>query len=239
MPSSAQASSGADMPRHVAVIMDGNGRWAKRRRRPRSFGHNAGVRAARSIVKACHRHGVPHLTLFAFSQENWQRPPTEVSLLMQLFVSTLGREIRMLHQNGVRIRFIGERERFPEPLRVQIEEAEQLTASNDGLNLNIAAGYGGRWDIAQAAARLAAEGRTITVESLDSELSTAPRPHPDLLIRTGGEFRISNFMLWQLGYTELYFTDTLWPDFDDAAFDAALQWYAARERRFGRVAETA
>lgn len=235
----ATPSPGEDLPRHVAVIMDGNGRWAKRRHRPRAFGHTAGVRSARSIVKACHRKGIAHLTLFAFSQENWQRPPTEVSLLMQLFASTLQREIRMLHQNSVRIRFIGDRSGFSKTLRKQLDDAERLTEGNAGLNLNIAAGYGGRWDVAQAAATVVADGEAITVEALEARLCMSPRPDPDLLIRTGGEHRLSNFMLWQLSYTELYFTETLWPDFDDAAFDAALAWYCGRDRRFGRVAETA
>ncbi len=229
----------ADLPQHVAVIMDGNGRWAKQRHRPRAFGHRAGVRSARNIVKACHRKGIAHLTLFAFSQENWQRPPAEVGLLMQLFANTLAREIRMLHDNTVRVRFIGDLEGFSAALRKQLDDAERLTAANTGLNLNIAAGYGGRWDIAQAAAAVAADGEDISAEALQARLCMAPRPDPDLLIRTGGEHRLSNFMLWQLSYTELYFIDTLWPDFDAAAFDAALDWYRGRERRFGRVAETA
>jgi len=233
-----QPALSVDVPRHVAVIMDGNGRWAQRRQRPRAFGHAAGVRAARGIVQACHRHGVAHLTLFAFSQENWQRPSTEVGLLMQLFTRTLQREIRALHDNGVRIHFIGDRARFVDALRKQMEAAERNTAANTGLQLYVAAGYGGRWDITQAAARLAANGEPPTVDALDAQLCTSPAPHPDLLIRTGGEHRLSNFMLWQLGYTELYFTDTLWPDFDDASFDAALAWYAGRDRRFGRVAES-
>lgn len=239
MSSTVMPSPDADLPRHVAVIMDGNGRWAKRRHRPRAFGHTAGVRSARSIVKACHRKGIAHLTLFAFSQENWQRPATEVSLLMQLFASTLEREIRMLHRNAVRIRFIGDRGGFSAALRRQLDDAERLTEANTGLNLNIAAGYGGRWDIAQAAAAVAAGGEVITAAALEARLCMSPRPDPDLLIRTGGEHRLSNFMLWQLSYTELYFTETLWPDFDDAAFDAALAWYRARDRRFGRVVETA
>lgn len=186
-------------------------------------------------MECCHRHGVPELTLFAFSQENWQRPATEIGLLMQLFVRTLRRQQRALHDNGVRIRFIGDRQRFDVALVRLMDDAERQTADNAGLRLNVAAGYGGRWDIAQAAARAADEGVTITPEAIEARLSTAPRPHPDLLIRTGGECRLSNFMLWQLGYTELYFTDTLWPDFDEAAFETALAWYASRQRRFGRV----
>lgn len=238
MSASSRSSSIEKLPAHVAVIMDGNGRWAKQRHRPRSFGHNAGVRAARSIVKSCRRHDIPHLSLYAFSQENWQRPATEVNLLMRLLASTLSRELRMLNENGVRIRFIGDRSRFSAALCTQLQEAERLTAGNDALNLNVAAGYGGQWDIAQAAAIAVNNGEAMTPENLESHLCMAPRPDPDLLIRTGGEHRLSNFMLWQLAYTELYFTDTLWPDFDDAAFNAALDWYAARQRRFGRVTES-
>ena len=227
------------VPRHVAVIMDGNGRWAKQRGKARSAGHQAGVRSARRIVRACHRHGVEVLTLFAFSQENWQRPPREVSLLMQLFLRTLDREIRSLHRNGVRLRFIGNHDDFAPELRQRMREAEAVTASNTGLTLVIALGYGGHWDIAQAARRLAEQGRPITEASLEAALVTGDLPPPDLMIRTGGEQRISNFLLWQLAYSELYFCDVLWPDFGDADFDAALAWYAGRERRFGRVPEGA
>lgn len=226
------------IPLHVAAIMDGNGRWATRRHRPRSFGHRAGVRAARRIVEACYRYGIEQLSLFAFSQENWQRPEAEVRLLMQLFNRTLGNQLRSLHENGVRIRFIGDLERFGPSLRQKMREAEIYTANNERLQLNVAAGYGGKWDIAQAAASLAKEGLPITVDQIESRLCTKSSPHPDLLIRTGGEFRLSNFMLWQVDYTELYFTDTLWPDFDDAAFAKALDWYSQRERKFGRVNPT-
>ena len=225
------------VPRHIAVIMDGNGRWAKQRTRPRAFGHRAGVGAARRIVRACHLHGVEVLTVFAFSQENWQRPPTEVSLLMQLFVRTLSREVNSLHKNGVRIRFIGDHGDFPESLTRLMADAEALTAGNTGLTLVVAAGYGGQWDIANAARSLCTEGLAITPESLESRLVLPQLPHPDLLIRTGGEKRLSNFLLWQLAYTELLFIDTLWPDFDDAEFDRALEWYGSRQRRFGRVPE--
>ena len=225
------------IPQHVAVIMDGNGRWAKQRSRPRAFGHQAGVRSARRIVRACHRHGVRALTLFAFSQENWQRPPAEVQLLMTLFVQTLKREIKSLHKNNVRIRFIGDHRDFPESLRELMRDSAALTAANAGLSLTIAAGYGGQWDIAQAASSLCRDGLPITPEAIESRLVTTEVPHPDLLIRTGGEKRLSNFMMWQLAYTELHLVDTLWPDFDDAAFAAALDWYAGRERRFGRVPE--
>jgi undecaprenyl diphosphate synthase len=227
------------LPRHLAVIMDGNGRWAKQRHKARAFGHKSGVRAARRIVRACHRQGIEVLTLFAFSQENWQRPPLEVRLLMELFLRTLGREIDSLHQNGVRIRFIGDHADFPASLCEMMREATARTAANRGLTLVVAAGYGGQWDIAQAARRLCAEGRPITPANLEAQLVNADLPHPDLLIRTGGEKRISNFLLWQLAYSELYFSEVLWPDFDDAELEQALHWYAGRERRFGRVPESA
>lgn len=227
------------MPSHVAAIMDGNGRWARRRHRPRSFGHRAGVRAARGIVEACYQHGIEQLTLFAFSQENWYRPEAEIRLLVQLFMRTLQSQLRSLQKNGVRVRFIGDLDRFDPALRQKMREAEINTVGNERLLLNVAAGYGGQWDIAQAAQSLASEGSPITIEGIESRLCTAPSPHPDLLIRTGGEYRLSNFMLWQLDYTELYFTDTLWPDFDDAAFEKALDWYSRRERRFGRVSPVA
>lgn len=225
----------APVPAHVAVIMDGNGRWAERRGQPRAMGHRAGVRAARRLLRAAAHGGVAHLTVFAFSQENWNRPEHEVGLLMQLFVRTLGRETESLHRNGVRLRFIGEHAAFPALLREQMDRASALTAHNTGLNVTVAAGYGGQWDIAQAAQALADRQQPITTEALQAHLQTAGTPMPDLLIRTGGERRISNFLLWQLAYTELYFTDLLWPDFDEAAFAEALRWYASRERRFGRV----
>jgi undecaprenyl diphosphate synthase len=238
---SQQAPSPRDpeVPRHVAVIMDGNGRWAQARGRARTFGHRAGLRAARKIVRAAGRAGVEVLTLFAFSQENWKRPETEVSLLMQLFVSTLSREMNSLHKNNVRVRFIGEHGDFAPELREEMRRAQALTRDNTGMQLLVAVGYGGQWDIVQAAQRLAASGRPITVETLEAELVTEEIPPPDLLIRTGGESRISNFLLWQLAYTELYFSPILWPDFDDDAFAGALAWYAGRERRFGRVPEAA
>ncbi len=225
------------IPAHVAVIMDGNGRWARQRLRPRAFGHQAGVKAARRIVRACHQHGVKALTLFAFSQENWQRPPLEVTLLMRLFVRTLSREINSLHKNGVRIRFIGDHRDFAPELRALMADAAALTEANTGLTLVVAAGYGGQWDIAQAAASLCRDGLPITPQSIESRLAVADLPHPDLLIRTGGEKRLSNFLMWQLAYTELHLVDTLWPDFDESAFSEALAWYAGRERRFGRVPE--
>lgn len=225
------------IPAHVAVIMDGNGRWARQRLRPRAFGHQAGVKSARRIVRACHKQGVKALTLFAFSQENWQRPPLEVTLLMSLFVRTLSREINSLHKNGVRIRFIGDHGDFPPELRKLMADAEALTLNNTDLTLVVAAGYGGQWDIAQAASSLCRDGLPITPQAIESRLAVADLPHPDLLIRTGGEKRLSNFLMWQLAYTELHLVDTLWPDFDEAAFSEALAWYAGRERRFGRVPE--
>ena len=230
-------SLAARIPRHVAVIMDGNGRWAKQRLQPRAFGHQAGVRSARRIVRACYERGVEVLTLFAFSQENWQRPLTEVELLIRLFVQTLKREIKSLHKNRVRIRFIGNHHDFPEALRTMMADGEALTAANEGLTLVVAVGYGGQWDIAQAAQSLCRDGLAITPEAIEARLAAADLPHPDLLIRTGGEKRLSNFLMWQLAYTELYLVETLWPDFDATAFDGALAWYAGRQRRFGRVPE--
>lgn len=227
------------VPSHVAIIMDGNGRWASQRGEPRAFGHRAGVRAARRAVRCAHRHGVKFLTVFAFSQENWRRPASEVSLLMQLFIRTLAREMNSLHKNGVRMRFIGDHTEFSAPLRAEMRRAVELTRNNTGLTLVVAVGYGGQWDIVQSARRLVERGEPITAEGIESGLDTAGLPSPDLLIRTGGEKRISNFLLWQLAYTELYFCDTLWPDFGDVAFGEALAWYGSRERRFGRVPESA
>jgi undecaprenyl diphosphate synthase len=231
-------------PRHVAVIMDGNGRWASRRAMPRHVGHRAGVKAVRAVVEGCARRGVEALTLFAFSSENWGRPADEVSRLMQLFVEAMDREINQLHANGIRVRFIGDLATLEPGLRELITKAETLTASNPNLALYIALSYGGRWDIAQAARRLAERVRAGALEpegvdeqALDAELALHGAPEPDLFIRTGGEQRISNFLLWQLAYTELYFTPTLWPDFDESALDAAIASYRARERRFGRTSE--
>lgn len=195
------------------------------------------MKSARRIVRASHKAGVKALTLFAFSQENWQRPPTEVSLLMGLFVRTLSREIASLHKNGVRIRFIGDHGDFPAELRKLMTDAERLTEANPGLHLVIAVGYGGQWDIAQAASSLCRDGLPITPAAIESRLVVADLPHPDLLIRTGGEKRLSNFLIWQLAYTELHLVDTLWPDFDESAFSEALSWYASRDRRYGRVPE--
>jgi undecaprenyl diphosphate synthase len=231
-----------DVPRHVAIIMDGNGRWARQRHLPRFAGHKRGVEAVRGIVKACAARGVGFLTLFAFSSENWRRPPDEVALLMQLFLGALENEVQKLHRNGIRLKLIGERAPFDPRIRSLIAEGEALTAGNTGLTLTIAANYGGRWDILQALSRLAAEqpealARGIGEEELSPYLSTSYAPEPDLFIRTGGERRASNFLLWQMAYTELYFTDTLWPDFDAAALEEAFASYRSRERRFGRTSE--
>jgi undecaprenyl diphosphate synthase len=230
------------VPRHVAIIMDGNGRWAASRGEPRNCGHRAGARAAREVVEAAHRMGVEVLTLFAFSSENWHRPTAEVRVLMDLFMRTIREETPELRDNGVRLRFIGERSHFPEALRRHMERAEASTAGNDGLRLLIAVDYGGRWDILRAARRLAAEvaEERLAPEDIDEDrfsntLSLAGYSAPDLFIRTGGERRLSNFLLWDLAYTEMYFSDVLWPDFDADAFADAVAWFAGRERRFGRV----
>ncbi|MCB1959881.1 MAG: di-trans,poly-cis-decaprenylcistransferase [Rhodocyclaceae bacterium] len=231
----------ASVPRHLAIIMDGNGRWARKRFLPRVAGHSRGVEVVRSTIKLCIERGIRYLTLFAFSSENWRRPPEEVSFLMQLFVRSLQKEIERMHENGIRFRVIGDLSRFDDTLTRMIREAEALTENNTALDLTIAANYGGRWDILQAANQLLAAGEVedgeITEAALTPYLSMAYAPEPDLFIRTGGETRISNFLLWQLAYTELYFTDTLWPDFDEPAFDAALTSYGGRERRFGRTSE--
>ena len=230
------------VPRHVAIILDGNGRWAKRRRLPRFAGHKRGVEAVRRIVRACAERGVGYLTLFAFSSENWRRPADEVALLMQLFLAALTREVRKLHRNDIRLKVIGDTTRFDPKIRALVEAGERLTAGNDGLTLTIAANYGGRWDILQALARLAREHPAAVQAGLGEAqiapyLSMAYAPEPDLFIRTGGEQRVSNFLLWQLAYTELYFTDQLWPDFDAEALEQAFAWYRGRERRFGRTSE--
>ncbi|MDD3609860.1 MAG: isoprenyl transferase [Halothiobacillaceae bacterium] len=235
-------SSSACVPRHIAIVMDGNGRWARQRHLPRTLGHRRGARAVRNVVRACLDTGVEALTLFAFSSENWQRPQDEVSALMGLFLAALRREVARLHDNGVQVRFIGERERLPREVRERMEEAERLTRSNRRLVLSVAISYGGRWDIVQAARQLAEQVRDGAIEpasidesALSRHLTQADLPDPDLFIRTGGEQRISNFLLWQLAYAELYFTPVLWPEFDRAAFDEALHWFSGRERRYGRV----
>ena len=230
-----------DMPRHVAVIMDGNGRWAKRQRLPRIAGHRRGVESVRDAVGACIERGIGYLTLFAFSSENWRRPAEEVALLMQLFTMALSNEVEKLHRNGIRLKVVGDITRFDPNIRRLVDQGERLTADNKRLTLTIAANYGGRWDILQALNKAAAE-RNGRVDSID-ESAIAPHlamsyaPEPDLFIRTGGEQRISNFLLWQLAYSELYFTERLWPDFDAAALDEAIASYRTRERRFGRTSE--
>jgi undecaprenyl diphosphate synthase len=229
---------------HIAVVMDGNGRWAKRRFMPRVAGHRAGVEAARQIVKNCAKRNIKVLSLFAFSSENWQRPAKEVSYLMDLFLTGLEREIGMLHENNVQLRFIGDRTRFSEKLTKKIGEVEKLTSKNTGMVLIIAADYGGQWDIFHAVQQLMQDveagrlnSKELTPEHITNKLSFADLPDPDLFIRTSGEIRISNFMLWQLAYSELYFTDTLWPDFDEKELDKALAHYANRERRYGCSSE--
>jgi undecaprenyl diphosphate synthase len=227
-----------DMPRHVAIIMDGNGRWAKRRSLPRIAGHRRGVEAVRATVRACAERGIGFLTLFAFSSENWRRPAEEVALLMQLFQMALTNEVEKLHRNDVRLKVIGDTSRFDASIRRAIEQGEKLTAGNKGLTLTIAANYGGRWDLLQAMNKAFREKRqSLEERDLAPHLAMCYAPEPDLFIRTGGEQRISNFLLWQLAYTELYFTETLWPDFDEAALDLAIASYRARERRFGRTSE--
>ena len=217
--------------------MDGNGRWATRRYLPRVAGHKKGVDALRACVRHCGERGVRVLTVFAFSSENWNRPPEEVTGLMELLVVALSREVPQLHAEGVRIVFVGNRAALSEKVRSGLQQAEAATASNQRLVFNICFNYGGRWDIAQAAAGLAANGRAITEASLDRAMALAHVPDPDLLIRTGGEQRISNFLLWQAAYAELYFSDKLWPDFDEAAIDEAIADFAGRERRFGMTSE--
>jgi undecaprenyl diphosphate synthase len=230
-------SAPSSLPHHIAIVMDGNGRWATRRFLPRVAGHKKGVDALRACVRHCAERGVQVLTVFAFSSENWNRPADEVSGLMELLALALAREVPQLQAEGVRIHFVGNRGALSEKVRAGLAQAEAATAGNTRLVFNVCFNYGGRWDIAQAAARLAAEGQTITEESLDRAMALAHVRDPDLLIRTGGEQRISNFLLWQAAYSELYFTDTLWPDFDEAALDEALADYARRERRFGRTSE--
>ncbi|MFC3033917.1 isoprenyl transferase [Pseudoalteromonas fenneropenaei] len=240
----AETISQQSLPRHVAIIMDGNGRWAQARNRPRVFGHKKGVDAVRSAVQFCSRLGVQSLTLFAFSSENWRRPEDEVSTLMELFLYVLTKEVKRLNKNNVKLSIIGDISKFPLALQERIFAAQDLTASNTGLQLNVAANYGGRWDITHATQQLAkqvAEGKLqasdITEDAISQHLSMAGQPELDLLIRTGGDLRISNFLLWQAAYAELYFTQTLWPDFDEAAFAEAIASYVARERRFGCTGE--
>ncbi|WP_295427566.1 polyprenyl diphosphate synthase [uncultured Thiodictyon sp.] len=232
------------VPQHVAIIMDGNGRWANQRNRARTWGHREGVKSVRAVVEESVRRGVGTLTLFAFSSENWRRPPAEVRILMDLFLSTLRGEVRRLNDNGVRLRVIGERGAFSEKLQRRIAEAEDVTANNRSLNLQVAANYGGRWDIMQATRRVLSDvaanrldPAAVDEQAIAARLSFADLPDPDLFIRTGGEKRLSNFILWQSAYAELYFTDLLWPEFDAAAYGLALDDFAQRQRRFGLTGE--
>jgi undecaprenyl diphosphate synthase len=230
----------ATVPRHVAIIMDGNGRWATRRMLPRVAGHVKGVDAVRDIVEACALRGVEYLTLFAFSSENWRRPEEEVSLLMRLFVTALEREVAKMHANDIRLKVVGDLSRFDAKLREMIANAERRTANNTRLTVTVCANYGGRWDVMQATSKMIAANPGVTEfaeEQLAEHLAMAYAPEPDLFIRTGGEQRISNFLLWQLAYSELYFTDTFWPDFSPESLDQAILSYQARERRFGRTGD--
>ena len=236
--------SDGDIPSHVAIVMDGNGRWAERRKRPRTFGHQAGLKALRAIVEHCGRRGVRELTVFAFSSENWNRPRKEVSRLMELFMRALDKETLKLHENNVRVRFLGEIGGFTPELQERVRQAELLTRNNDRMTLNVAANYGGRWDIVEAARSLARDvaGGSLRPEHIDealfaSRLALSGSRNPDLFIRTGGEMRISNFLLWQSAYSELYFTPVLWPDFGPGALDEAIATYQSRERRFGLTSE--
>ncbi len=233
-----------NIPRHIAIIMDGNGRWGKKRLLPRIAGHRAGVDSVRSVVQRCGELGVNALTLFAFSSENWRRPEQEVSLLMELFITALQRETKKLSKNNVKLRVIGDRSRFSEKLQGEIQKAEDLTANNTGLVLSVAANYGGRWDIVEAARQIADKVKRgelassdITEELMSQHICMADLPEPDLFIRTGGEQRISNFLMWQLAYSELYFTDVLWPDFKKEELDRAIESFASRQRRFGRTGD--
>jgi undecaprenyl diphosphate synthase len=225
------------IPNHIAIVMDGNGRWANRRFLPRVAGHKQGVDALHECVKACAERGVRVLTVFAFSSENWERPAEEVSGLMELLAKALAREVVQLSKDGIRIHFVGERDSLSESLKRGFEQAETATVQNSKMIFNICFNYGGRWDIAQAAAKLAAKGIAINVKNMSDEMSLAHVGDPDLLIRTGGEQRLSNFLLWQAAYSELYFSDKLWPDFDAAALDGAIDEFNQRERRFGKTSE--
>jgi undecaprenyl diphosphate synthase len=232
------------LPRHIAIIMDGNGRWAKQRHLPRVAGHKAGVESVRNTVKYCAEKNIEVLTLFAFSSENWRRPVQEISYLMNLFIAALEREAKKLHKQNIQLRIIGDRSRFDEKLQAQMEKAEILTVDNTGMKLIIAANYGGQWDITSACQQLAAaveqgtlRSTDITPELIQSRLSTHDLPEPDLFIRSSGEQRISNFMIWQLAYAELYFTECLWPEFGVKELDKALAFFSGRERRFGHTSE--
>ena len=225
------------VPHHIAIVMDGNGRWASKRFLPRIAGHKQGMDALRHCVKACADRGVAVLTVFAFSSENWNRPQEEVSGLMDLLVVGLSREVPQLKQDGVRLHFVGDRAKLSERVRAGLAQAEAATAANTRLIFNVCFNYGGRWDIAQAAAKLAERGEPVTEAALGAAMALAHVPDPDLIIRTGGEQRLSNFLLWQAAYSELYFSDKLWPEFDEAALDQAIAAYSQRERRFGRTSD--
>ena len=227
------ATFASTVPRHVAIVMDGNGRWAKKRFLPRIAGHKQGVDALTACVKACMERGIAVLTVFAFSSENWNRPYEEVTGLMDLLILALAKQVPNLNANGVQLHFVGDRSRLSKKVQIGLVEAESSTAANQRLIFNVCFNYGGRWDIAQAAQKLADRGEAITEQSMDQAMALAHVPDPDLLIRTGGELRISNFMLWQAAYSELYFSDKLWPEFGEAELDEAIAAYSARERRFG------
>lgn len=229
------SNTSAAVPHHIAIVMDGNGRWATRRFLPRVAGHKQGVESLRRCVKACADRGVAVLTVFAFSSENWNRPVEEVSGLMDLMVIALGREVPKLSQDGVRLHFVGERGGLSEKIAAGLLQAEAATAHNTRLILNVCFNYGGRWDIARAAAQLAARGEPLTEANLDAAMALSHVPDPDLFIRTGGEQRLSNFLLWQSAYAELFFSDRLWPEFDEAALDEAIEAFRRRERRFGQT----
>ena len=230
-------TSAMHVPHHIAIVMDGNGRWANRRFLPRVAGHKQGVDALHECVKTCAERGVKVLTVFAFSSENWERPEDEVSGLMELLAKALAREVLQLSKDGIQIHFIGERDSLSEGLKSGFRKAEEATAHNSRLIFNVCFNYGGRWDMAQAATKLVAKSIEITPANLNSELSLAHVADPDLIIRTGGEQRLSNFLLWQAAYSELYFSDKLWPDFDAAALDEAIDAFNQRERRFGKTSE--
>ncbi|MBW8190891.1 di-trans,poly-cis-decaprenylcistransferase [Neiella marina] len=230
--------------KHVAIIMDGNGRWAQQRNKPRIFGHKSGVQSVRNAVRFAGSKGIKALTLYAFSSENWRRPKKEVGVLMELFMSVLTSEVKRLHKNQVRLKIIGDISRFSDKLQQKITEAEERTANNQGLLLNIAANYGGRWDVVDTTKRIAAQVKSgeLQIDDIDEVMFAEQTclggvPDPDLMIRTGGDHRISNFLIWQAAYTEFYFTDTLWPDFDETVFEQAIQSFLQRERRFGCTGE--
>lgn len=232
------------LPKHIAIIMDGNGRWARKRLQPRFMGHRAGVKAVENIVRACIENKVEVLSLFAFSSENWKRPEKEVSLLMELFALALNKQVKRLHENNIRIKVIGDLSRFSPSIQQKVADAHTLTANNTRLTVVVAANYGGRWDITQATKQIATEvsegllaAEDVNEQTINERLSLAGLPDPDLFIRTGGEQRVSNFLLWQLAYTEFYFTETLWPDFDAVILNTAIASFSGRERRFGRTSE--